>query len=193
MKKIITFALIVLAIPCFAQEESGSLWNNGAKNPLADRIARNIGDVLTVIVSEVSSASTTAATQGSKADKNAIDAGIGPILKNLIPTLGTSTSSNSSGSGSTSRSGKLTARLTVTVKKVMPNGNLVIEGSRFIQTNKETQKMVIEGIVRPDDIKSDNTVLSEDVAEASIKYDGKGTVGDRQRQGIISRLLNWLF
>lgn len=53
--------------------------------------------------------------------------------------------------------------------------------------------MVIEGIVRPDDIKSDNTVLSEDVAEASIKYDGKGTVGDRQRQGLISRLLNWLF
>lgn len=193
MKKLILFAILIASVPAIAQDESGSLWNNGAKNPLADRIARNIGDVLTIIVSEVSSASTTAATQGTKTDKNAIDAGIGPILKSIIPALGTSSSSNSSGSGSTTRSGKLTARLTVTVKKVLPNGNLVIEGSRFIQTNKETQKMVIEGIVRPDDIKSDNTVLSEDVAEASIKYDGKGTVGDRQRQGLISRLLNWLF
>ena len=79
------------------------------------------------------------------------------------------------------------------IKYTLPNGNLVIEGTRFVQVNKETQKLIITGVIRQDDINADNTIFSESIANADIRYDGKGTVGDRQRKGILSQLLDWLF
>jgi flagellar L-ring protein precursor FlgH len=194
MKSITVTALAALTVGAAAQSDNpGSLWSDGLKNPFADRKAHAVGDVLTVIVSERSSASSTAATNSSKSDNTKIEAGVGPILSAIIPGLETSLDSSMSGQGSTTRAGNLTARLTVIVREKLPNGNFVIEGTRHIQTNKETQKIIFTGIVRPDDILADNTVKSEYVAEANIRYDGKGTVGDRQRKGIISTLLDWLF
>jgi flagellar L-ring protein precursor FlgH len=174
-------------------QTNGSLWDDDAKNPFTDRIAKKVGDVLTVIVAESSAASSTASTQASKKDDASVSAGVGPILRALIPKLGSSSDFKSQGQGSTSRSGNLTARLTVIVKGTLPGGNLVIEGTRYVQVNKEFQKMTITGVVRPDDINFDNTILSEFIANADIRFDGKGTVGDRQRKGLISQLLDWLF
>ncbi|MFN8139978.1 MAG: flagellar basal body L-ring protein FlgH [Fimbriimonadales bacterium] len=186
--------LLFFGIANFSYAQSpGSLWSDSARVPYMDRTAAKPGDVLTIIVSENSSASSSATTQGSKSDKGSVTAGAGPILRALIPNLGIEDSFQSSGSGSTTRKGSIAGRLTVMVKKVLPNGSLLIEGTRFTQVNKETQKWTIQGIVRPDDIRSDNTIFSEFVAEATIRYDGKGTVGDRQRKGIISTLLDWLF
>ncbi|MCH8274233.1 MAG: flagellar basal body L-ring protein FlgH [Armatimonadetes bacterium] len=171
----------------------GSLWNDSARSPFADRTARRPGDVLTVLIAEASSASTSAQTQTQKRDSTKVDAGIGPILQALIPSLSTGSDFKSQGQGTTTRSGRLSARLTVIVKQVLPNGNLVVEGTRFVQVNNDIQKLTLTGIVRPDDIRSDNTIFSEFIAEATIRYDGKGPVGDRQRKGLISRLLDWLF
>lgn len=194
MKRIALFFALAIASTGFTQSDNpGSLWNDHARSPFADRKAARPGDILTVLIQETSSATSTAATSSSKSDSAKINAGIGPILSALIPDLQTGASASSQGQGSTTRSGRLQARLTVTVKEVLPNGNLVIEGTRFVQMNKETQKLVLTGIVRPDDIRADNTILSENVAEGSITYDGKGTVGDRQRRGIIATILSWLF
>jgi flagellar L-ring protein precursor FlgH len=193
MKLHVVLLTFAIANSAGAQQNPGSLWNDGARSPFADRTACRPGDVLTILVSETSSASATAATKGSKSDKGSVTPGVGPVLRALIPKLGIEDTFEMSGSGSTTRQGSVAGRLTVLVKKVLPNGDLLIEGTRFIQVNKETQKWVIQGIVRSDDIRSDNTVLSESVAQASITYDGKGTVGDRQRKGIISTLLDWLF
>ncbi len=194
MKRITLFLALAFASSGLAQSDNpGSLWSDSARSPFADRKAARPGDILTVLIQETSSATATAATSSSKSDAAKINAGIGPILSALIPDLQTGTSSSSQGQGSTTRSGRLQARLTVTVKEVLPNGNLLIEGTRFVQMNQETQKLVLTGIVRADDIRADNTILSENVAEASIVYDGKGTVGDRQRRGIIATILSWLF
>lgn len=187
--------LLVFAIAnaAAAQDNPGSLWSDQSKSPFVDRTASKPGDVLTIVVSEFSSATSSAETKGSKSDKGSVTAGVGPVLRALIPNLAIEDSYSSQGQGSTSRRGSIAGRLTVMVKRVLENGNLLIEGTRYIQVNKETQKWVIEGVVRPDDIRSDNTILSESVAEATIRFDGKGTVGDRQRKGIISTLLDWLF
>ncbi|MBL1149563.1 MAG: flagellar basal body L-ring protein FlgH [Armatimonadetes bacterium] len=194
MKTALTaLALLASAFAIGQSENPGSLWSDSAKNPLIDRKARSVDDVLTVLISEQSTASSSGSTATAKQDDNQITAGLGPILESLIPALGTSASHSGSGSGTTTRTGKFTTRMTVIVKEVLENGNFVIEGSRFIQINKDVQKFVITGIVRPDDIRSDNTILSEFVAEAEIRYDGKGTVSDRQRKGILTTLLDWLF
>lgn len=190
--------LFLITVGCIAAisanaQYTGSLWNDCANSPFANRVARKPGDVLTVIIAEASSASSTANTQASKKDSTSISAGIGPVLRALIPSLSTSDDFKSQGQGSTTRTGSLSARLTVVIKYTLPNGNLVIEGTRFVQVNKETQKLIITGVIRQDDINADNTIFSESIANADIRYDGKGTVGDRQRKGILSQLLDWLF
>ncbi len=188
------FGLISASTSVFAQNNNpGSLWDDSAPNRLMDRKANAVGDVLTVIITESSTATSTASTSSSKTDSAKVNAGIGPVLSALIPNLQSGGTFSSQGQGATARSERLLARLTVLVTGVMPNGNLIIEGTRYIQVNKETVRLVVSGIVRPDDIRFDNTILSEFVAEAEVHYEGKGTVGDRQRKGIIQQLLEWLF
>ena len=83
--------------------------------------------------------------------------------------------------------------LRAVVTKVMPNGNLIIQGTRFVKVNKDTHLVTFTGIVRRDDVRADNTILSEKIANAEISSDGKGQISERQRQGILAKLLSWLF
>jgi flagellar L-ring protein precursor FlgH len=83
--------------------------------------------------------------------------------------------------------------MSAVVKKVMPNGNLVIEGTRFVKVNKDTQTFVLSGVIKQDSVLPDNTVMSESIAEAEIRVEGKGAITERQRKGILSRVLDWLF
>ena len=87
----------------------------------------------------------------------------------------------------------MTSTMSVVVKAVLPNGNLLVEGARSLTTNKDTETIVLSGQVRPFDIQADNTILSTKLAEAKIAIAGKGTIQDRQRKGLINRLLDWLF
>jgi flagellar L-ring protein precursor FlgH len=79
------------------------------------------------------------------------------------------------------------------VKEVLPNGNLLIEGKRTISMNKQTQTFTMEGTVRRDDISIGNTILSNQIADLKLIADGKGLIADRQRQGILTKLLSWVF
>jgi flagellar L-ring protein FlgH len=166
--------------------------SSAAASLFTDNRAHNVGDTLTITIQENASASSTAETKTSKSDSATFGPGIGPILRQL-GTFGLSGNGTSDGQGSTNRTDTLSAQITVTVKDVLPNGNLSVEGKRRVGMNSETQEITLTGIVRPQDITPANTVPSPLVADAQIKFSGKGPVGDKQREGIISKLFKLVF
>ncbi|MDN5280304.1 MAG: flagellar L-ring protein FlgH, partial [Clostridiales bacterium] len=93
----------------------------------------------------------------------------------------------------TTRSGKLSGTVTATVLEVMANGNLLLEGTRSIRVNRETQIMRVRGVARPRDIDASNSVNSKMLADAQIKFDGNGAVGRVNRPGLITRFMNVVF
>jgi len=97
------------------------------------------------------------------------------------------------GTGSTTRGGSLTAKLTVTISEITPEGLLLVEGKQTIKVNNENQVLTVKGKIRPEDVSQSNTVYSTYVADAVIEYQGKGTLGDTQRPGILTRIFNWIF
>lgn len=154
--------------------------------------AHNVGDVLTITVEENASASSTAETKSSKTENEAFGPGTGQILGS-IGAFGLGETGSSDGAGSTNRSDTLTTQIAVTVKEVLPNGNLKVEGERKVTMNTETETQTFTGVVRPDDITAENTVPSPLVADAQIKYSGKGPVGDKQHEGIITKIFKLVF
>jgi len=171
----------------------GSLWSGNVPDKLRDRVARQVGDVVTILISEVSSSTYSAGTSASKNDRTDIAKGIGPVLANILPAWGIGADSKVDGRGSTQAQGRFNARMSAVVKEVLPNGTMLVEGTRSITTNKETQTFVLSGMVRVDDVRPDNTIMSESLANATIKVEGKGMIADRTRRGILTRLLDWLF
>lgn len=188
---IMSFA--TLSVAQVDEQNPGSLWPKAYVNPLLDRTAKSEGDVVTILISEVSSGTFTATTANQKTVNNSVSKAVGPLISKLIPDLSTLGTGTTDAKGSTTQVGKLTARMTAVVKKVFPNGTMLIEGTRSVQVNKETQTFRLSGLIRRDDIRSDNTVFSENIAEAEIKVDGKGQINDRQKRGILTRLIDWLF
>ena len=118
-----------------------------------------------------------------------------PIFKKIMKNItGQQKISNEfDGEGTTTRSGSLEGTITATVLEILPNGNLLIEGSRAIVVNKETQQMRVRGVARPKDITADNSIDSKLLADAQIKFDGKGSVSRANRQGIMTRLFDSIF
>lgn len=174
-------------------QNPGSLWSDRYVNPLTDKVARQVGDILTIIISESSAATFGADTTASKNDGTFIDKALGPIIERLISAASDGATSKVDGKGQTSQTGKMAAKITAVVKQVLPNGTLVVEGAKSLTYNKEVQNFRITGIVRREDILPNNTVRSEQIAEAIIALNGKGMIADRQRRGILTRLLDWLF
>jgi flagellar L-ring protein precursor FlgH len=150
-------------------------------------------------VVESAKASNTADTDlsrksANKAEITALFGLQGALARSDLTNLIDVTADNShKGSGATQREGKLTASLTAIVKDVLPNGNLVIQGSRSTVVNNEEQYMTLTGIVRPEDIGRDNMVLSSQIADARITFGGIGVVADKQRSGWGTWVFDWLF
>jgi len=191
MKSVISIGIalvVVLTVPALSE----SLWTDRSKSMVADRRANKVGDILTIIVAESAISSSQAKTDVSKKNDLSSDAGIGPLLRNL-PAIGFSGSEGSSATGSTSRSNSFVTRMTVTVTKVLPNGNLEIQGTRDVQTNKEKQTITLTGTVRQDDVASDNTIMSTYIADAKIIHVGTGPIGSRMKEGLITKIFKILF
>ena len=180
---------------------TGSLWNTGDNSLFADIKAYRVGDLVTITVSENSSGTNTATTSADKASTSQGSiafSGIGIGASGVANPKGafsfgpynTSFSKTFKGDGSTSRTDTVTAYMTATVVGVLPNGNLVIRGSRWTKVNDELQQIVLEGVVRPVDISNSNTVLSQDVAEAKIYMLGKGPVSQHQKPGWLEQVWN---
>ncbi len=173
------------------QQTSGSV---GSASLFSDVKAHNVGDILNITIEENTSAQSTATTKTSNDDTVSAFGGTGlfaRFFKDLALTATNNRTNN--GTGQTSRSGSLTTTLSVTVKEVLPNNVLVIEGKRLIGVNRETQRVTFTGQVRPEDITSDNTVPSNLIAGVEVHYDGKGVVGQAQRRGILSTIFHFLF
>ena len=157
----------------------------------ADHRARRVGDIVTIIVVESSKATKSAATQTSK--KSEASGSLSDFfgLGELPLSMGTDAGSGYSGTGSTSRSGSMEAKISAIVTQVLPNGNLVLEGTRQVTVNDDIQTITINGIVRPKDVGADNSILSIYLADAQIKYVGDGPTA--QRPGIVTRILQTPF
>lgn len=175
-----------------------SLWKEETSRPMvADKRAALVGDILTIVVQENNTASKDQNTKTSK--QSSIDAAIKAFLyspdasglltkKGKLPALSTSSKQDFSGGGSINNAEKITARIAVRVTDVLPNRNLVIEGTRQTAFSGESQDAVLRGVVRPEDIAANNTVFSYNVADATIKYVTKGTITDNQRKGWFTKI-----
>jgi flagellar L-ring protein precursor FlgH len=175
---------------------AGSLWpatGQGAAGMYSDRKAAVAGDILTVVVAE-SAVSQNSQSKKSERDSSLDDAltrflytGLGAHGGELPATSGTGKATYSGG-GAVSNSQSLTARTAVLVSDVLPNGNLVIEGARIVTFSGETQYVVLRGLVRPDDITRENTLLSSNIADARVEFYSEGALTDAQKRGWFAKL-----
>ena len=171
-----------------------SLWadQDGTSMGLfADHKARNVGDVLTVVISESTSTAATKSTSNSKSGSQSLNAGTG--IFGFLAAATASGSDSFKASGAAKDTNKVSGNVTVTVTEVQPNGNMVVEGTQSIWQNKDEHKITIRGVVRRDDVTSANTVPSTQVADATLRFDGKGPLNAKQRQGILTQIFNILF
>jgi flagellar L-ring protein precursor FlgH len=172
-----------------ASYSPNSLWRNGSRAFFKDQRAHQVGDILTVTVNLNDKAAIANETQRSRENKE--DSGIDnffgkskvPIMNAAVPTriFTGDSSSSSDGKGSVNRSEALTTNVAAVVTQVLPNGNLVVEGKQEVRVNFEVRELVVAGIVRPEDIQSDNTIDSTKIAQARIAYGGRGQITDVQQ------------
>lgn len=180
-------AVFVLAGPIGAT----SLWGNSV-SLFSDVRAQNVGDLVTLIIAEQTRAEQNAQTRTGQESSVNLGPGVG-ILSNIIPELRIGGGDNARAAGSTTRGGSLVARMTTRVTEILPNGNMVIEGYQLIQINGEEQILRVKGIIRPQDIRPDNTILSTYVADAEFTFIGTGPLGEKQTPGLLTRFFSWLF
>ena len=171
---------------------SNALWRTGARAFFRDQRAARVGDILTVRVSISDSAKISNATARSRTANDSVSvngaAGLETLINKLMPAdaeasalVDTTTSGSASGSGSVDRSESIVTNVAAVVTQVLPNGNMVIEGRQEVRVNFEKRELIVAGIVRPEDIGSDNMIDSEKIAEARIAYGGKGQITDMQQ------------
>ena len=181
---------------------TGSLWAPAAGSLFADLKASKVGDIVTITVSETSAGSKASATSNSKAQSftgSLTFGGVGAGSQVSSPRGGLSIgpyngsfNKTFAGTGATSQTDSMTAYMTATVIDVLPSGNFLIRGSRWTKVNDELQQIVLEGVIRPADINTNNTVLSQNVAEAKIYLLGKGPVTQYQRPGWLGRFWDFI-
>lgn len=192
MKKIIGlfFTIFILTGSVYA----GGLYGSGV-TLYSDHRAHSVGDVVTIEIVEVATASNEASTELKKEHDSSLNLSAGTGALDFIPMAGynTSNSNDYSGEGKTSRKGNLKAKITAVIKEILPNGNLLIEGSRIVEINGEKQITVLTGIIRSADITPLNTVYSYNIADAQITFKGSGAVQTGQRPGLFAKIVNWIF
>jgi len=175
--------------PEVASYNPNSLWRNGSRAFFKDQRARQVGDLLTVTVNITDKANIANETQRSRT--NSEDSGITDFIgsktitqaNKILPgrILTADSTASSDGKGSVNRTEALQTNVAAVVTQVLPNGNLVVEGKQEIRVNYEIRELVVAGIVRPEDIQSDNTIDSSKIAQARIAYGGRGQITDVQQ------------
>jgi flagellar L-ring protein FlgH len=166
-----------------------SLWRNGSRSFFKDQRAHQIGDLLTVTVNITDQANFANETQRNRTTKE--DSGITDFIgaqtitqaQKILPgrILTADGTSQYDGKGSIQRQESLQTNIAAVVTQVLPNGNLVVEGKQEIRVNYEMRELIVAGIVRPEDIQSDNTIDSSKIAQARISYGGRGQISDFQQ------------
>jgi flagellar L-ring protein precursor FlgH len=193
------------------ERSANSLWGD-SENLFVDTKARRLNDLVTINVVETLSGSGKADTETSSDSSAAysLENFLGMnndfnlhnafLIKNLYkgsnifqPEVKGSAKSSFKGEGDTNREGNLIATITAKVVEVLPNGNLILESRKELTINNEKQILVLRGMVRPEDVSTENTVLSSKVADAQIYYVGDGVIQDKQSPGWLVRVLDNLW
>jgi flagellar L-ring protein precursor FlgH len=172
-----------------ASYNANSLWRNGSRAFFRDQRAARVGDIMTVTVNITDKANIANETQRSRTSKE--DSGVSAFLgsqtitqaNKILPgkILTADSTASSDGKGSVNRQEALQTNVAAVVTQVLPNGNLVVEGKQEIRVNFEIRELIVAGIVRPEDIQSDNTIDSSKIAQARIAYGGRGQITDVQQ------------
>ena len=194
-----------------AANNPGSLFAASETDTLfEDSRARRVGDIVVVKLVENTKAQNKAETSSNKKSSNDYQVAnmfnrghagfipfmpIGPQPSLGVPILDTESASGINSTGKTKRENYVTTSLATRVLRVLPGGLMEIEGAREIRVNEETEYMVVRGMIRSKDVSADNSVLSTQIADASIEYYGKGVLADKQKPGWFSRLMDnvWPF
>jgi flagellar L-ring protein FlgH len=192
-------ALAPISQPMVSVREPGpqaasanSLWRTGARAFFNDQRAGRVGDILTVQIDIDDSAKTNNATSSSRTSGASMGV---PHLLGLETTLGkilpgafdpatmveTNSANNNAGAGSVNRQEKINLTIAAVVTGILPNGNMVIQGTQEVRTNAEVRQLTVAGIVRPEDISSANTIRHTQIAEARISYGGRGDISRVQK------------
>lgn len=178
--------------PDTAVYSSNSLWRSGARAFFKDQRAMRVGDILTVVVHINDKAEIDNATKRSRQGSEEFGFngffGADKKLATALPTgvdfskiVDLDSGAKSGGSGTIDREENVTTKIAAVVSQRLPNGNLVIEGRQEVRVNYEMREMIVAGVVRPEDITSDNTIPFSKIAEARVSYGGRGQLTDVQQ------------
>lgn len=182
---------VLISLTCLGEFAfAEKLFKETGYRPLtSDSKAFRVGDILTVQVFENSSASTSSDTGTRR--KNSVNA---ELSRDSIPfnRIGVGVQGEFDGGGKTQRANRLLATISVKVKSVNSNGDLIVGGTQVLTVNEEAQTVNLEGVVRPVDVSEANVVLSTRLADAKITYVGEGDLTERQRRGLWRKVLDWL-
>ena len=195
------FAAVRPPLPPAQPDANGAIYQNGFDTRFFEDVkARRVGDILVVQLVENTDASKSNSTTIEKSTSTTIDnptifgtspefdlPGFFPLANTSNVNLETSLSSDHDfeGSGSSNQTNAITGNITVTVVEVLPNGNMIVRGEKRMTLNQGNEYIRISGIVRPTDVLANNTVLSTQIADATISYTGEGSVND-------SNVIGWL-
>jgi flagellar L-ring protein precursor FlgH len=179
---------------------ANSLWRPGSRTFLRDQRAAQVGDLITILVSITDQAQLQNRTERARTgtDNLGIPQFFGlqtrwfPPPANVDRLVQTSGAQNSDGDGTMRRAELVTLRLAATVTQVLPNGNLAVAGRQEVRVNAELRELAVAGVIRPQDIASDNTIRHDRLAEARIAYGGRGTLSDLQQPRLGQQLLDIL-
>lgn len=173
--------------------QTGGLFNAATANGLyADKKALRLGDIITVMLRESTQASKSAKTETDKGTSIGLNPVIGlggaaVNIGNQSMQLGVDSNNSFKGDAKSNQSNSLSGNITVNVMRVLPNGNLVIRGEKWLTLNTGKEFIRLEGLVRPVDVSADNTIASHRIANARIQYSGKGQMQESQSAGWLSR------
>ncbi|MEW6073611.1 MAG: flagellar basal body L-ring protein FlgH [Planctomycetota bacterium] len=185
-----------------AQGRPGSIYDpdHGPRSMIADKTARRPGDLLTVIISEtqkVDDKETSTISKSTNLDYALTSFNLKPSFFSVLPDVTAESKDDFNGTANYKKDGTFQARITVIVMDALPNGNLVVQGRRELRVDREVKVIEFSGLVRSYDVKPDNTVLSELVAEARIAYSGAGPLTDgTNRKGlgsVLHGLISWIW
>ena len=180
------------APPRFQRASANSLWRPGARAFFIDQRAAGVGDILTVNIriddrANMQNSSTSLRTSGMTAGVPrffGLESSLGKIFPseyNPAEMIQTESESNKTGAGSITRAEQINLSIAAVVTAVLPNGNMVIQGTQEVRTNAELRQLTVAGIVRPEDISARNTIQHTQIAEARISYGGRGDISRVQK------------
>jgi flagellar L-ring protein FlgH len=186
-----------------APAEANSLWRTGSRAFFKDQRAAQVGDIVTILVSITDSAAlTNKSNEGRTGNETmglpnlfGLEASAPRILAraaNLSTLVSANSAGNATGTGAISRAENVTLRLAGVITQVLPNGNLAVAARQEVRVNSELRELQVSGVIRPQDIASDNTVRHDRLAEARIAYGGRGQLSDVQRPRYGQQLLDIL-